>query len=99
MKKEDLQKAFDMVQKIQKNEREIKDVLGIDVFETPSFTEFYNMFDLLICSHYTEEGQDWIFWWCYENDFGNNGLEAYDKDNLICRSFDELYEYVKRYEC
>lgn len=100
MKKEELKKAFDMVQNMQKFEEEVKDVLNIDIFETPPFENFYKMFDLLIETNYTEEGQDWIFWWCYENDFGKLGLEAKDENsNPICANFDELYEYVKQYEC
>lgn len=100
MKKEELKKAFDLVQSMQKFEDEVKEILKIDIFEIPSIENFYRMFDIFIESHYTEKGQDWIFWWCYENEFGNRKLEAFDNnEKAICRNFDELYEYVKQYEC
>ena len=100
MKKEELKKALDLVQETQTFLDEVREVLHTDVFEIPAIENFYRMFDLLINSHYTTEGQDWIFWWCYENDFGKAGLEAFDEyDKEICRNFDELYELVKQYEC
>ena len=100
MKKEELEKAFNMIQEMQKFEQEVKNILNIDIFEVPYFENFYRMFELLIHSNYTSKGQDWIYWWCYENDFGKAGLGATDENgNPICTNFDELYEYVKQYEC
>jgi hypothetical protein len=64
-------------------------------------------------SHYTEEGCDSIFWFVYENEFGqkdwgskdenDNPLIGYggmkDKDgNPLCFSFESTWEYVKQYE-
>lgn len=100
MKKEELKKALDLVQNMQAFLDEVKEVLHTDVMEVPSIESFYNMFDILIESNYTEKGQEWIYWWCFENDFGKAGLEAYDENNKeICKRFDELYEHVKQYEC
>ena len=35
----------------------------------------------------------------YENDFGDNELEAFDSDgNLICQDADSLYDYIEQYK-
>ena len=100
MKKEELKNALDLVQETETFLDEVKEVLHVDIFEIPAIENIYRMFDLLINSHYTDVGQDWIFWWCYENDFGKAGLKAFDEyDKEICRNFDELYEYIKQYKC
>jgi hypothetical protein len=37
---------------------------------------------------FNEDQLDWFEWFCWENDFGQKGLEATDKDgNLICQSW------------
>lgn len=75
--------------------------IGLNIFEgeKPIADPFYKVAELMIYSHYTEEGVEWIFWWIYENEFGDRGLEAYDEEkNLICQTEDELFEYVKQYE-
>lgn len=75
--------------------------VGLDVFEgdNPIADSFYKVSELVITSHYTEEGVEWIFWWIYENNFGKNELPAYDEDeNLICQTEDELYNYIKQYK-
>jgi hypothetical protein len=44
---------------------------------------------------FTEEQKDWIDWFCYENDFGEKSLEAWDKEGkLICQNIEQLYELV-----
>jgi hypothetical protein len=50
----------------------------------------------LLLEVYGEEGADWFNWFCYENDFGQKGLEAWDEDkNPICYSFESLWEYLE----
>lgn len=55
-------------------------------------------FDYIIQKEYYKLGVDLIEWFVYDNDFGRNGLEAYEDDNLICQSFDELYQYIEQYK-
>jgi hypothetical protein len=46
---------------------------------------------------YGEEGVDWFSWFCYENDYGQGGLEAWDENkNPICYSFESLWEYLEK---
>lgn len=75
--------------------------LGIDLYEGEhSVVEpAYRVIDLLLDSIYTVEGIDWFNWFCYENDFGEGRLAAYETDNetLICQTAEELYEYIEQY--
>lgn len=45
---------------------------------------------------YGKEGYDWITWFCYEGDFGQKKLEAWDKDNNpICYDVKSLWQYLE----
>ena len=58
---------------------------------------YHTIIQTLLVEIYVEEGYDWISWFCYENDFGQKGLEAWDENkNLICHSFESLWEYVEK---
>lgn len=61
------------------------------------FVDPYHMIiSELIQEIYGEEGYDWWSWFCYENDFGQKGLEAFDVDkNPICYSFESLWEFLE----
>jgi hypothetical protein len=39
---------------------------------------YYMIIDRLMKEVYGEEGADWFNWFCFENDFGTKGLEAWD---------------------
>lgn len=99
MTKEQLRKAIDLIEEINKVADKLYNDYKIEICETPMFQVPGSLFDLFIESHYTNEGADIIYWWCFECDFGRNALNAEDEDeNLICQTFDELYEYCKQYE-
>ena len=61
------------------------------------FVDPYHVIILeLIQEIYGEEGYDWWSWFCYENDFGQKGLEAFDEnENPICYSFESLWEFLE----
>ena len=69
--------------------------LGIDLI---NFSDPYNtIIHTLLLEVYGEQGCDWISWFCYENDFGQKGLAAWDENkNPICHSFESLWEYVEK---
>lgn len=74
---------------------------GIDLFEGeyPILDATYTTIRLLFESIYTEEGYEWIEWFCYENDFGNHKLEAHDEEgNLICQTVDQLFDLLEEYK-
>lgn len=49
-------------------------------------------------SVYNDLGIDWINWFMWENDFGKEGLEAFDDGKLICQTIEDLYDYVEKYK-
>lgn len=97
MTKEDLLKAFKLMDELNKAVDDFA-ALGVDFVETSFFNTAGCLFDMLIASNYTEEGQDWISWWYFEKSI-DPGLRAYDEEgNEICRTFDELYDHIKQFE-
>ena len=76
------------------------DVLGTNFFESPLAEVGWNLVNMLINSHFDEEGQDWINWWLYEKD-GNPELKAFDEaDNEIpTETIDDLWNLVKDHLC
>jgi hypothetical protein len=58
---------------------------------------YHTIIQTLLVEIYGEEGYDWISWFCYENDFGQKGLAAWDENkNPICHSFESLWQYVEK---
>lgn len=99
MNKEDLKSAFDLMDQINGTADKFLE-LGIDIIETPLFSVPGYLFDLLIESNFTEEGQDVINWWYFEKK-GNPELDLkmLDKDgNELCSDFDALWDYVKDFK-
>jgi len=81
---------------LQKQDRLISDVykLNVDLFE---FVDpYHQIISTLIKEIYGEQGLDWFGWFCYENDFGQGGLEAWDENEKpICYSHESLWEYLE----
>jgi len=51
----------------------------------------------LIKEIYGEEGYDWFGWFCYETDFGNKEVGAWDENNNpICYDVKSLWEYMEK---
>ena len=69
--------------------------LNVDIY---SHSDEYNKVIELLMSHYFgKEGCDWITWFCYENDYGRGGLEAWDENkNRICYSLESLWEFLEK---
>lgn len=57
---------------------------------------YYGILQTLIEEIYGEEGHDWFSWYCFDNDFGTKGLQAWDKNkNAICYSHETLWQYLE----
>ena len=85
------------LQKIQKRSFDLYKNYQIDLV---NYEEDYELI-LSTCLKeiFNEDQLDWFEWFCWENDFGQKGLEARDKDgNLICQSWEGLYEILEEYE-
>jgi hypothetical protein len=82
----ELQKQDRIVDNLHKN--------NVDLLE---FVDpYHGLIHLLIKEIYGEEGVDWFSWFCYENDYGQGKLEAWDKDkNRICYSLESLWEFLE----
>lgn len=97
MTKEELLKVFSLMDELNKAIDDFAK-LGLDFTETPFFNTGGCLFDMIIETNYTEEGQDWINWWYFEKSM-DPGLKAYDEEGKeICNTFDELYEHIKQFE-
>jgi len=82
---------------LQKNSKELTKLYKLKV-DLLDFVDPYNeSISILIESIYGKEGCDWWSWYCYENDFGTRGLEAWDENKKrICYSWESLYEYLEK---
>jgi len=82
---------------LQKEDRIIKNLYenGVDLI---NFTDSYQaIINELIEEVYGTEGGEWFSWFCWENDFGQRGLEAFDENkNRICYSHESLWEYLEK---
>ena len=68
--------------------------LNMDVMDLVD--PYYMIVDKLMREVYGEEGADWFNWFCFENDFGTKGLEAWDENkNPICYSWESLWECLE----
>ena len=85
-----------VIKGLKKAEKDSNDAykLNIDLLD---FVDPYNIvITELIKEIYGAEGYDWLSWFCYENDFGQGKLQAWDKDkNLICYSLESLHQYLE----
>lgn len=71
---------------------------GLPVWDM-DIVEYGNlMFDKVIRAHFTQEGEDWIFWWLYEKD-GNPEMKAWDEDHdeIPMETMEDLWRHVKQY--
>ena len=69
--------------------------LKIDLIE---FNEpLQRIIEILISEIYGEEGHDWFTWYCYDNEWGKKGANAWDADkNPICYDDRSLWEYLEK---
>ena len=100
MTKEEFKNIIDLYKKYESCVTEYSN-LGICLYEGkyPVAEVSMQIADSLWKEIYSEEGIDWINWFMYENDFGANGLKAFDSDkSLICQDVDSLYDYIEQYK-
>ena len=95
--KEDFVKIVETLKKVNKRSLDLYQNYNIDLIEFE--TDYLSLFDEVLKNVFNETQIDWFDWFCYENDFGEKGLEALDENkNLICQDIDSLYETLKSYE-
>ena len=96
MSKEDLLKAFELMDELNDTVDTLSSI-GMEVVETPLFNTPGCLFDLLISTHFDEEGQDTINWWYFEKQ-SCPGLKMVDSEGKeLCKTFDDLWDYVSKH--
>lgn len=71
---------------------------GFPIWDTDVIEYGNLMFDKVIKVYFTQEGEDWIFWWLYEKN-GNPEMKAWDEDNdeIPIETMEDLWRFVKQY--
>lgn len=71
---------------------------GFPIWDTDVIEYGNLMFDKVIKVYFTQEGEDWIFWWLYEKN-GNPEMKAWDEDNdeIPMETMEDLWRFVKQY--
>ena len=74
--------------------------MGLDLLDNKKspVEPLFKVIDILFDSIYTEEGVDWISWYIYDNNYGEEELTAFDGETQICKNIDELYDYIQKYK-
>ena len=81
---------------LQKTDRELQELYKKRVDLLHFVDPYHDIIALLIREVYGEEGADWYSWFCYENDFGQKGVGAWDEnENPICHSFESTWEFLE----
>jgi len=82
---------------LQRQERIVDDLYKSKIDLLEFIDPYHGLIHLLIKEIYGEEGVDWFSWFCYENDYGQGTLEAWDENkNRICYSLESLWEYLEK---
>lgn len=93
MKLEDFKK---LIQTLKEADTQIDDAYKAKIDLIDFVDVYHGVITLLLKEIYGEEGEDYLSWWLYENDFGRGGLEAYDEDGKqILRTEEELWEFLE----
>ncbi len=56
----------------------------------------YKQLQTNIISVYGEEGLEWVEWFIFENNYGEQMLDAYDNNIRICDTIENLYLYLEK---
>jgi hypothetical protein len=81
---------------LQRQERIVDDLYKSKIDLLEFIDPYHGLIHLLIKEIYGEEGVDWFSWFCYENDYGQGKLEAWDENkNRICYSHESLWEFLE----
>jgi len=91
------EKFLQITLSLQKRDRVLQNLYdnGVDLI---NFIDPYtDIIHQLMEEIYGKEGAEWFSWFCWENEFGNGGLEAWDEEkNPICYSHESLWEFLEK---
>lgn len=82
---------------LQKQDRVIDELYKYKIDVIDFVDPYHGFITILLKEIYGEEGYDWFSWFCYDNEFGQKGLEAFDEnEKRICYSHETLWEYLEQ---
>jgi len=81
---------------LQKEKRRVDELYKLNVDLIEFVYPYHKIISSLIEEIYGEVGVKMFDWFCYENDFGQKGFEAFDGcGNIICDSHESLWAYLE----
>lgn len=87
---------LEIVTLIQDNDRTHHKLWELNVNLIEFVDPYEKLVSILLTEIYGKEGYDWFSWFCYENDFGQKGVGAWDADgNPICVDIKSTWEYLE----
>jgi hypothetical protein len=95
MRLEDFEKIINLLEKVQTRSLDLKNKYMIDLFEYEN--DYLEIIDLLIKTTFQKEHLiDLINWYCYEKDFGREGLIITDENKNIIpiKSHKDFYDFL-----
>lgn len=85
-----------VVLELQKQDRQVHKLYEAKIDILDFVDPYHSVITELIKEIYGEAGYDWFGWFCYENNYGQGKLEAWDENkNPICYSLESLYQYLE----
>ena len=85
-----------VIEKQQSLDKQINEAYKLKIDLVDFVDGYHEIITTLIKEIYGSDGYEWYSWFCYENDYGINGVRAWDKDeNPICYSFESTWEYLE----
>lgn len=97
MNKEEFVKLLATYKQCLDNVSSLYDV-GVDLMESKYALPLESLMTTMCDAVYTAEGVDWIDWYMYETDFQSRKMEAWDDEQLICQTVEDLYDYIEKYK-
>ena len=81
---------------LQKQDKELNKAYKLNIDLMDFVDPYHEIISTLIKEIYGSIGYDWFSWFCYENNYGQKGLGAWDENNNpICHSIESLYQYLE----
>lgn len=68
--------------------------VSIDFWECDWYEAVTKLFDTFIDSHFTQDGQDLIYWWMYED---VDKVITVDNTEYSVESIEDLWKYIETY--
>jgi len=70
--------------------------IGVDIHDLV-LDPYWGVINNLLKEIYGEQGEEWISWWCFDNDFGKKGHGAWDEaGNVICQDVESLWKHIEK---